>query len=759
MSTIAHSLRDHKEPTRSEQFTHRFSLPTGEVPLGDIPSVISLSNPNENYEDQEDEVYAGRIYLTKTFLCFESLDGKSCKITLPLYTVRRVERLSTNKTGVFALSVVVWHGMKIIMQLNALRTQCENFSAQLRDGLRAQLPAMKKLKPFVAKSYSEFVLNPDLDKSKQANEQSESETAPTASTSSNSNTADKDNAEDDTTTASGDIPPPPPYHAGLGARFKYPGDPRKLREKSKMKLWRDYLRIHGRSLTCLKYPQFLRLVQVGLPSALRGEIWELTSGSIYNRFENQGEYERILEENKGRKTTATEEIEKDLHRSLPEYAGFQTTQGIDSLRRVLYAFSFKNPEVGYTQGLNILAAAFLIYCSEEQCYFLLLSLCDRLLPGYYTQAMAGTILDRKVFEHLVQRSLPMIHEHLVRTDIQLSVASLPWFLSLYINSMPMVFAFRIVDCFMAMGPKVLFQVALAILKINGEELLSVSDDGAFINVMKKYFSTLGESAHPDAANAKHRNITNFQELLVVAFREFGVVTDETIASERRRFRQEIVDEIELFAKRSAVRQLKDLLRFSKDQAGLVYDHMVEAIYRSRHEKAERGEVSSVQAIVGQDEFKEMRIDYDTFKIFFSEITTWSRDEYQIKNLSGLHERTEKRVVDHPFIHSIFTSWDTESRGTLTFQDILTGLDPILFSSGDVLSSINWFFSLHTEKDGEMLSKNQVLKLSENLLFLFRNEPGEGYLASVSQLISQSFAITGENSPHGMQLEKEDKIVS
>lgn len=28
----------------------------------------------------------------------------------------------------------------------------------------------------------------------------------------------------------------------------------------------------------------------------------------------------------------------------------------------------------------------------------------------------------------------------------------------FINSMPMVFAFRIIDCFFCMGPKVLFQV-------------------------------------------------------------------------------------------------------------------------------------------------------------------------------------------------------------------------------------------------------------------------------------------------------------
>lgn len=89
--------------------------------------------------------------------------------------------------------------------------------------------------------------------------------------------------------------------------------------------------------------------------------------------------------------------------------------------------------------------------------------------------MYGTLLDQKVFESLVHKCLPMIHDYFQDVDVQLSVASLPWFLSLlvfllyvskdnankfyrYINSMPMIFAFRIVDCFFCMGPKVLFQV-------------------------------------------------------------------------------------------------------------------------------------------------------------------------------------------------------------------------------------------------------------------------------------------------------------
>lgn len=73
------------------------------------------------------------------------------------------------------------------------------------------------------------------------------------------------------------------------------------------------------------------------------------------------------------------------------------------------------------------------YMSEEQAFWLLEVLCDRLLPGYYSPSMHGTLLDQKVFESLVQRCLPMIHDHFQVVDVQLSVASLPWFLSLYVQ--------------------------------------------------------------------------------------------------------------------------------------------------------------------------------------------------------------------------------------------------------------------------------------------------------------------------------------
>lgn len=78
-------------------------------------------------------------------------------------------------------------------------------------------------------------------------------------------------------------------------------------------------------------------------------MWETLSGSIYLRFSNPGYYEKLLAENTGRHNTSTEDIEKDLHRSLPEYAGYQSEQGINSLRRVLQAYCFNHPDLGYCQ--------------------------------------------------------------------------------------------------------------------------------------------------------------------------------------------------------------------------------------------------------------------------------------------------------------------------------------------------------------------------------------------------------------------------
>ncbi|KAG6817126.1 hypothetical protein H0H87_012317 [Tephrocybe sp. NHM501043] len=707
MATISTALRHFKEPTKEQLTQIFFSLPSSgpldgtdktadqQVEKMDINAVLSLGV--QGVEDS----YAGKLYLIAPYLAFTSLDRKSVRFTIPLSTIRRVERLNA-RAGIYALSLSTWHGQKIIVQLTSLRPTADLFCSLLRDALKIELQRgqMKQVKGFVKTCYSEALVS---DSSAVADNEREDGSLISE---------EKENA----------TPRESTYHGGLGLRFKFPGDPKKLREASKIKLWATYLRAHGRNLTLLRYPQCTRLVQVGLPNRLRGEMWETLSGSMYLRFSNPGFYDDLLKKNEGRTSTSTEDIEKDLHRSLPEYAGYQSEEGIGALRRVLQAYSFKNPELGYCQAMNILAAAILIYMSEEQAFWLLEVLCDRLLPGYYAPSMHGTLLDQRVFESLVQQTLPIIHDHFQKVDVQLSVASLPWFLSFHPQDQ-----WR--------------EVASNPGRWRVPQVSSLIDVGAglglirfFRSLMRDYFASLGDSAHPNSTDPRSRAITRFQELLLVSFREFSVITDDMIVSERKRFRNEIIHSIESFSKRAAIRNLKTIGRFTKDQAGLIYD----ALYMAMCIVPPPAPIHPPPVLLtphdGTEEKPETRIELRTFQYFLSEIATWARNEKVVSN--GFQQRVDREIAEHEFIDRLFFFWDTSCRGALSFQDLVCGLDGVMFN--DLMENIEWFFNMHDKNKDGFLTKDEVLTLSESFLFIFRYEVGDACLGAVSRFMTNAF---------------------
>lgn len=564
-----------------------------------------------------------------------------------------------------------------------------------------------------------------------------------------------------------------PPDAGLGMVFRYPGDPKKLRDKAKMRLWAEYLRDNGRNMTLLRQPTFHKLIRVGLPNRLRGEIWEVTSGSIYLRLENPTLYTDTLARFSGRESLAIDEIEKDLNRSLPEYPGFQSEEGIGRLRRVLTAYSWVNADVGYCQAMNIVVAALLIYMSETQAFFLLSALCDRLVPGYYSTTMYGTLLDQKVFEQLVERTMPILWEHLVKSDVQLSVVSLPWFLSLYINSMPLVFAFRVLDVFFVEGPKVLFQVGLAILRINGEELLDAHDDGAFISVLKSYFARLDESAHPKSENPKLRAVTRFQEMMVVAFKEFSGITHSTIQELRMKSKDAVLNNIESFTKRTAIRNLgPDAKLLTSDELSAVYDRFYGVLYerqqrlriiqeeQRRRAKAARASarggagVTEAPAEAPEKHIEKGRVglgsstslmDYDAFREFLAGMCKWAvadapatprRETFPDRDKSGgggggggLFGSLRAPVnmspwgngpepADHEFMQRLFRRWDVDGSGSLTLQNVVSGLARIR-GKRDVMGTLNYFFELYDDSGVGKVDREGILRISEALLFLSR----------------------------------------
>ncbi len=57
-------------------------------------------------------------------------------------------------------------------------------------------------------------------------------------------------------------------------------------------------------------------------------------------------YAELAERGKREQCLAFEEIERDLHRSLPEHPAYQCDKGIAMLRRTLRAYALSNPNIG-----------------------------------------------------------------------------------------------------------------------------------------------------------------------------------------------------------------------------------------------------------------------------------------------------------------------------------------------------------------------------------------------------------------------------
>lgn len=435
--------------------------------------------------------------------------------------------------------------------------------------------------------------------------------------------------------------------------------------------------------------------------------------------------------------------------------------------------------------------------SESQAFFLLSVLCDRLLPGYYSTTMYGTLLDQRVFESLVEKTMPILWNHLVKSDVQLSVVSLPWFLSLYINSMPLIFAFRVLDVFFLEGPKVLFQVGLAILRINGEDLLDVTDDGTFISILKTYFSRLDESAHPNSENEKYRSVTKFQEMMIVAFKEFAAITQSTISEQRAKHKDAVLDNIESFAKRTSIRNLgPDSKRLSVEDLGFLYDRFYGILYEREQrmqllreestKRAKSGRTQAPEPVSGNANNPSVEIgrvgmgpsptlmNYDGFREFLAGITRWaitdaptsSHKESMTEKESSIGSSGRSRSfsvspwgtgnsepADHDFMQRLYGRWNIDDQDGLSLQNVVSGLANVKGTT-DIMTSITYFFELYDDDQDGKVDREGILRISEALLFLTRRGLGDSLAPSASSI----GPILGEE-PNGKPPNSDERFLS
>uniref|UniRef100_A0A4W5NGM3 TBC1 domain family member 9 n=1 Tax=Hucho hucho TaxID=62062 RepID=A0A4W5NGM3_9TELE len=450
--------------------------------------------------------------------------------------------------------------------------------------------------------------------------------------------------------------------------------------------WKNHFTEYGQGVCMYRTEKTKDLVLKGIPENMRGELWLLFSGAINEMATHPGYYEDLVEKSMGKYNLATEEIERDLHRSLPEHPAFQNEMGIAALRRVLTAYAFRNPNIGYCQAMNIVTSVLLLYAKEEEAFWLLVALCERMLPDYYNTRVVGALVDQGVFEELAREYVPELYDCMQDLGV-ISTISLSWFLTLFLSVMPFESAVVVVDCFFYEGIKVIFQLALSVLHANIHQLLGAKDDGEAMTVLGRYLdsvtnkdSTLPPIPHLHSLltddGDPHPEVDIFK-LVRSSYEKFGSIRADVIEQMRFKQRLRVIQTIEDTTKRNVVRTIVTETAFSIDELEELYVLFKAEHLTSCYWGGTGGSNPTERHDPSLPYLEQYRIDLEQFKGLFSLLFPWAP-------VNEAHA--------DPLALRFFRLLDHNGDSLINFREFISGLS--VLCHGDLTEKLKLLYKMH-----------------------------------------------------------------
>ncbi|XP_023290165.1 ecotropic viral integration site 5 ortholog, partial [Orussus abietinus] len=289
------------------------------------------------------------------------------------------------------------------------------------------------------------------------------------------------------------------------------------------------------------------LVRQGIPHHFRGIVWQLLCGAHDSPVKKQfAEYIKA--------TSACERIiRRDIARTYPEHDFFKEKDGLgqESLFNVMKAYSLHDREVGYCQGSGFIVGLLLMQqMPEEEAFAVLVALMQEYrLRDMFKPSMAELGVCMYQLEHLVADTHPELHAHFTAQSFHTSMYASSWFLTLFTTALSLPLACRIFDVFLSEGMEIIFKVALAMLHLGKEDLLSLDMEG-----MLKFF----QKELPGRAEAEPDKLMNLAySMKINSKRMKRLEKDYTVLKMKEQ--EEMVELRRLRAENKLLRQKTELL--------------------------------------------------------------------------------------------------------------------------------------------------------------------------------------------------------
>ncbi|XP_070769283.1 TBC1 domain family member 2A [Enoplosus armatus] len=268
-------------------------------------------------------------------------------------------------------------------------------------------------------------------------------------------------------------------------------------ERPLLSRWAHYLAGRSEDDLCPS-PELKGLLRVGVPQEYRQRVWcwLVRARTRTIREHHPQRYQQLCEKSQSSPHPASRQIQLDLHRTLTSNQHFSSpsSPALQQLRRVLLAFSWQNPDIGYCQGLNRLAAiALLVLQSEEDAFWCLVAVVEAIMPqDYYTKNLVASQADQRVLKDFLAEKLPRLAAHFEDHSIDVSLITFNWFLVVFVESLPSDILLPLWDAFLYEGTKVIFRYALALFKYKEDNILKMHDSVEIYQYLRFFTKTISD---------------------------------------------------------------------------------------------------------------------------------------------------------------------------------------------------------------------------------------------------------------------------